>query len=166
MIGWQRLLAVRQCEGAARHDMAGITMISPPQDCPGLFERAREVVLTAIPDALAIYVFGSFAKGEAWPSSDLDLAVLLPPGTTIPDLLGLQSDLACSVGREVDLVDLRRAGDVLRGEVLRSGLTIYEADHGAVLGWEAEAMTRYGEYRREVREILADFERTGVGYTR
>jgi uncharacterized protein len=144
--------------------MTGTPVIPAPRDPTGLFEKARETVLAALPDALAIYVFGSFAKGEAWPSSDLDLAVLLPPATTIPDLLGLQSDLACSVGREVDVVDLRRAGDVLRGEVLRSGLTIYEAEHGTVLGWEAEVMTRYGEYRREVREILEDFESTGVGY--
>jgi predicted nucleotidyltransferase len=39
---------------------------------------ARDALPAALPDAWAIYVFGSFASGEEWPGSDLDLAVLLP----------------------------------------------------------------------------------------
>jgi predicted nucleotidyltransferase len=33
-------------------------------------------LLSVLPDAWAIYVFGSFARGEDWPDSDMDLAVL------------------------------------------------------------------------------------------
>jgi len=31
------------------------------------------------PAAQAMYLFGSLATGEAWPDSDTDIAVLLPP---------------------------------------------------------------------------------------
>lgn len=31
------------------------------------------------PTAQAVYLFGSLATGEAWPNSDADIAVLLPP---------------------------------------------------------------------------------------
>jgi hypothetical protein len=33
-----------------------------------------------------------------------------------------------------------------------------------VIAWEASALTGYGHYREEVRGILEDFRRTGVGY--
>jgi predicted nucleotidyltransferase len=129
-----------------------------------IFETARDAVLAALPDALAIYVYGSFARGEQWPNSDLDIAVLMPPERRIPDVLQLISHIAQSVHREIDLVDLRQAGDVLRREVLESGQALYQSDPQRVLAWEASALTRYGHYREEVRGILEDFRRTGIGY--
>ena len=129
-----------------------------------IFDAARDAVLAALPDALAIYVYGSFARGEQWPSSDLDIAVLMPPERRISDVLQLISHFAQSVHREIDLVDLRQAGDVLRREVLESGQALYQSDPQRVLAWEASALTRYGHYREEVRGILEDFRRTGIGY--
>jgi predicted nucleotidyltransferase len=55
------------------------------------------------------------------PDSDLDLAVLLPPERDIPDFLQAIAAVSRRVGRDVDLVNLRRAGDVLRREVLAGG---------------------------------------------
>lgn len=77
-----------------------------------IFSAARDAVLAALPHAWAIYVYGSFASGEEWPQSDLDLAVLLPPEEEIPDVLELIAQVSARVARDVDLVDLRRAGDV------------------------------------------------------
>jgi len=131
-----------------------------------IFNTARDTVLKAIPEALAIYVYGSFSRGEEWPDSDLDIAVLLPPEQRIPDHLQLVSDIATRIHRDVDVVDLRRAGDVLRHEVLESGRTLFESDPEKVLAWEASAMSRYVHYREEVRDILDDFRRTGIGYGR
>jgi uncharacterized protein len=129
-----------------------------------IFDAARDAVLARFPDVWAVYVYGSFARGEDWPSSDLDVAVLLPPGCHVVDPLQLISDISQLVHREVDLIDLRQAGDVLRREVLESGRTLFESDPEKVLAWEASALTRYGHYRDEVRGILDDFRRTGIGY--
>src|SRR5690606_9244959 len=129
-----------------------------------MFAVARDVIHEALPDVLAIYVYGSFASGDERPQSDLDLAVLLPPKREIPDLLALIGDLAIRIGRDVDLIDLRRVGDVLRREVLLHGITLYVSEPARVLSWEASAMSRYARHREEIRGILEDFERTGVGY--
>jgi uncharacterized protein len=129
-----------------------------------IFDTARDTVLAAMPEALAIYVYGSFSRGEDWPDSDLDIAVLLPPEQRIPDLLQLTGDISKCIHRDVDVVDLRRAGDVLRREVLESGRSLFESDPEKVLAWEASAMSRYAHYREEVRDILEDFRRTGIGY--
>jgi predicted nucleotidyltransferase len=131
-----------------------------------IFTAAREAVLAALPDAWAIYVYGSFARGDEWPNSDIDLAVLLPPGRKIDDLLGLISEVSTRTHRDVDLVDLRRVGDVLRREVLEDGHVLFVSEPDTVLAWEASAMSRYARHREEIRDILEDFRRTGVGYGR
>jgi predicted nucleotidyltransferase len=129
-----------------------------------IFDTARYAVLATLPDAWAVYVYGSFARGEDWPGSDLDIAVLLPPEQRIPDLLELMGAISKRVHRDVDVVDLRRVGEVLRREVLESGRSLFESDPEKVLAWEASAMSRYAHYREEVRDILDDFRRTGIGY--
>ncbi len=129
-----------------------------------LFAAARDGLLRELPEALALYVYGSFARGDEWSDSDLDLAVLLPAEQRINDFLGVTQRVSASVGRTVDLVDLRRAGDVLRGEVLAGGKTLFESNPEAVLAWEASAMSRYARHREEIRDILSQFERTGIGY--
>ncbi len=131
-----------------------------------ILSDARDAVLASLPHAWAIYAFGSFARGDESSQSDLDLAVLLPPEQTIVDLLGVIAGVAARTGRDVDLVDLRRAGDVLRHEVLEQGKALYSSAPDQVLVWEASAMSRYGHYREEVRGILEDFERTGIAYAR
>jgi predicted nucleotidyltransferase len=129
-----------------------------------IIDTARDTILAALPEAWAVYVYGSFARGEDWPDSDLDIAVLLPPEQRIPDLLELMGDISKQIYRDVDVVDLRRVGDVLRREVLESGRTLFESDPERVLAWEASAMSQYAHYREEVRDILDDFRRTGIGY--
>ena len=144
-------------QAASKHSMT-------QSERQAIFDTARDTVLATLPDAWAVYVYGSFARGEDWPDSDLDVAVLLPPEQRIPDLLELVGDISKHVHRDVDVVDLRRVGDVLRREVLENGRTLFESDPEKVLAWEASAMSRYAHYREEVRGILDDFRRTGIGY--
>jgi predicted nucleotidyltransferase len=125
---------------------------------------ARDALLAAFPNAWAIYVYGSFARSDESPTSDIDLAVLLPEGESIDDLLGVMSAVSASVHREVDLVDVRKVGDVLRREVLAEGRTLYSSRPDAVLEWEGNAISRYQHYREEVRDLLEDFQKTGIGY--
>ena len=141
-----------------------IFLLMKPTDRDDVLAVARDALLAALPDAWAIYVFGSFASGEEWPGSDLDLAVLLPPGCRIENLLQVMADVSAKAHRDVDLVDLRRAGDVLRREVLGAGRTLHVSAPDQVLAWEATAMSRYARHREEIRDILEDFRKTGVGY--
>jgi predicted nucleotidyltransferase len=74
-------------------------------------DTARAALLTTFPDAWAIYVYGSFARGDDSPSRDIDLAILLGPDEKISDLLAVLSDVSSRVHREIDLVDLRKVSD-------------------------------------------------------
>jgi predicted nucleotidyltransferase len=129
-----------------------------------LLDTARDALYTAFPSAWAIYVYGSFARGDDSPQSDIDLALLLPPDEKIADLLRVISDVSTRVHREVDLVDLRKVSDVLRREILAEGRILHVSQPDRVLEWEGTAISRYQRYREEVRDLLKDFQSTGIGY--
>jgi len=50
-------------------------------------------------------LFGSMARGEATPESDVDLLVELPEHLTLLDIVGLQQKLEDTIRRKVDLVE-------------------------------------------------------------
>ncbi len=60
-------------------------------------------VLTRYPVVRA-WVFGSVARGEDRPGSDLDLLVELDPGSSVVDIFGLEEDIAGVLGCPVDVV--------------------------------------------------------------
>jgi hypothetical protein len=67
--------------------------------------------LAASHGARNVRVFGSVARGEARPDSDVDLAVVLDPGRDVLDLCALIADLENLLGRSVDLVDMGKRPD-------------------------------------------------------
>lgn len=120
-----------------------------------MLSAARDAVLTALPDIWALYVYGSFARGDEWPDSDMDIGVLLPPGEQIPNLLSAMAEVSGTIKRDVDLVDLRRAGADLVHEVLKSGRSLYARDPDEVIGWEAEQMTDYAAFNPRRADVLS-----------
>ena len=69
-------------------------------------ERRRERLLdlAARHGAVRLRVFGSVARGEATPTSDIDFLVEMAPGRSLFDLGALQMDLTDDLGRPVDVV--------------------------------------------------------------
>ena len=55
--------------------------------------------------AREIGFFGSFARNEMTPSSDIDVLVKYERGTTLFDIARMQLDLQEKTGRKIDLVD-------------------------------------------------------------
>ena len=51
--------------------------------------------------AYNLRVFGSVARGEATPDSDIDFLVELKPQSSLFDYIGLMQDLAALLGRKV-----------------------------------------------------------------
>jgi uncharacterized protein len=124
-------------------------------------ERLVERIRAAAPDAIAIYLFGSAARGDGNAASDLDLALLTPRPLDPAARFALQEDLAALARRDVDLVDLRSASTVMRVRVLRDGRLLYEGHRRTRAEFEMYALSDYARLNEERRGILEDARRTG-----
>jgi uncharacterized protein len=69
-------------------------------------------------------VFGSWARGEARPGSDLDLLVQLEPGRTLWDLSRLKDELESIVEGPVDLVTEGGLSRYIRDSVLAEAVLL------------------------------------------
>jgi len=66
-----------------------------------------------------IAVFGSYARGEEKPDSDLDLLVRFGKKLTLFDLIGLEQDLTDALGIKVDLVTENALSPLIRDFVYK-----------------------------------------------
>ncbi|MGL5818759.1 MAG: nucleotidyltransferase family protein [Phycicoccus sp.] len=89
-------------------------------------ERLREVCERY--GVASLEVFGSVARGEHRPDSDIDLLYVLKPGVRLGfTLFDLEDDLAMLLGRPVDLVARTAINKYLREKVLADAQPLYAA---------------------------------------
>lgn len=69
-------------------------------------------------------VFGSFARGDDQPASDIDFLVELEEGRTLLDLSGLRLDLEELLEREVDVATPNSLHPQLRESILQQQVRI------------------------------------------
>ena len=69
-------------------------------------------------------VFGSRARGEARPDSDLDVLVTLTPGHSLLDLVAIKQDLEDLLGCAVDVVTEASISPYIRDNVLKEAVPL------------------------------------------
>jgi predicted nucleotidyltransferase len=103
------------------------------------------------------YLFGSQARGDAKPASDVDIAILFrqdPPRSLDGLGLNIAGAIEAELGQQVDLVVLNRASPDLVHRVLRDSVLLLETDRGARVKFEHRARSEYFDvlpYLREYR---------------
>jgi len=73
-------------------------------------------------------VFGSVAKGQQHPASDLDIAVAAKEPLSTTEKMDIIRALAQRTGRPIDLIDLNTVTEPLRGQILRHGRRLAGSD--------------------------------------
>jgi hypothetical protein len=71
-----------------------------------------------------VRIFGSVARGEARPDSDIDFLVELEPGRSLFDLGGLVYELRNLLGIEVDVVTEKGLRHRIRESILREAVPV------------------------------------------
>ena len=74
--------------------------------------------------AYDVRLFGSVARGEDRPDSDLDLLVRMEDGRSLLDHVALKQDLEDLLGRDVDVVTEASLHPGLRDRVLREAVSL------------------------------------------
>src|ERR1700724_1165549 len=106
---------------------------------PAELRAALSGVLAGRPEVELALLFGSTARGQARPGSDLDVAVRSLAGHA-GDPLGLAADLSAAARREVDIVDLDEAGYPMLRILLREAIELHEGRPGAAADWRTRAI--------------------------
>lgn len=89
-----------------------------------LLKNKREEILRIARShgATRVRLFGSAARGEAGPKSDVDVLVTLEPGRTLLDIVAIKQDLEDLLGREVHVVTEAAISPYIRDKVLREAV--------------------------------------------
>jgi len=67
----------------------------------------------------SLRIFGSYARGEQTPESDLDLLARFTEGASLFDLVGLEDYLEAILGCKVDILSERAIRPEIRENILR-----------------------------------------------
>jgi uncharacterized protein len=91
-----------------------------------LLQGKRDEILriAASHGARDVRVFGSSARGEAGPESDIDILAKLGPGRSLLDIVAIKQDLEDLIGCKVDVVTEAAISPYIREEVLREAVRL------------------------------------------
>ena len=108
-------------------------------------------------DVLAAYLFGSLARGQGLPSSDVDIAVLLErgldPERSVESQLQLELHLEDLAGRPVQVTILNRASPFLVYQVLKDGVLFYERDRSERIAFQVRALKIYFDLQPRLESL-------------
>jgi predicted nucleotidyltransferase len=126
-----------------------------------LRHRLRQILSAHGGVRLAI-LFGSQATGRAAPHSDLDLAVQMTAPLTAEEKIAMIERIAEVTGMPVDLIDLKRVGEPLLGQILKHGVRLMgsDTDYAALLRRHLFDAADFLPYRNR---ILAERRRAWIG---
>jgi predicted nucleotidyltransferase len=75
-------------------------------------------------DVARAAIFGSFARGDAEESSDLDLLIEFRGEKSLLDLVGLKLELEDSLGRSVDVLTYNALHPAIRDRILKEQVRV------------------------------------------
>jgi len=126
-------------------------------EVPGTVRDAVE----AEPRVAAAYLYGSVARGQATPLSDLDVAVVVAPDVPEAERGALQRRLIAALarrlpGRRVDVRLFDELPIAIRGRVLRDGRRVLDRDQVLRVREEVRTRMAYHDFLLFERAVLAE----------
>ena len=125
-------------------------------------------ILAHYPNMQAVYLFGSYGTEQQWPDSDADIGLLLPADEAKRAGNLAMTDLCASLerllGKEVDLINLRRVSTVFQKEIVLAERRIFCADRYAADEFEMLVLSLYHKLNEERAEVMAEGLNSGRFY--
>lgn len=118
---------------------------------PALLDRLREA-LADLPAVRLAVVFGSVARGEERPGSDVDVGIRLDPDSSALRQ-EVEAALGRAAGREVDVVFLDEAPPLLRFEIGADGIVLVDREPRAWADFRARSMIDWWDWAPYAKRI-------------
>jgi len=127
-----------------------------------IFERtesAVESVCESSRDVVAVYLFGSFVRGEEDEQSDIDIGILFRD-YSIDKLLKLfrRIDEELDIEREVDVRALNNSGPEFPFKVISEGKLLYESDASERADYEQYFERRYHDMKPLIEDYRSEMK--------
>ena len=126
----------------ARYETGAARLAARMRGLANVFHEAQFTIL-----------YGSAVMRGLRPDSDLDVAVMYPHALDTERLIRLVAEAASAVHRDVDLLDLRQAGPIIKMQVLRHGEPFLINDAHAFELFRMYVPTEYFDFKRSRRRI-------------
>ncbi len=110
--------------------------------------------LGGFPDVVAVYLFGSHARDDAGPLSDIDVALLLRERPSLSRLLELVGLMMYVFGDRVDVSVLNELPPPIQYRVIANGKLLYVGDDIERTRAEARIIDAYLDFKPIVDGIL------------
>jgi len=119
-----------------------------------LNHKLSEIIETikAHPSVIAIfYLFGSHARGDATPLSDIDIAVIMENPSSEDE-----AEIGSLASPQIDVVLFHRLPLHIKHEVFRYGKEIFVRDEEKLLEIKLKVMSKYPDTSRMYRQISSE----------
>ena len=131
---------------------------------PAGFKQGIEVLQKRIPDLISVYCFGSSVQGYETLKSDLDIAYLSDRQITNIKRWTIQEEIAYLLKRDVDLIVLKSATDVMKFQIISKGVRIFVKDVKKAEQFEDLVYCLYLDLNEQRKGILEDIYKRGYVY--
>jgi len=95
-------------------------MITPDM----IYEKVNSILTSH--GAKKISIFGSYARGEAHPESDIDIMVEFAERKSLLDIVGIEQELSEALGIKVDLLTEKSISPYLVDRIKKEMVVIHE----------------------------------------
>ena len=98
-------------------------------------------------DVSLVFLFGSFANKQTTAYSDIDVGILFKKVPDFYEINDMKEDLTVLLKKEVDLVVLNAASPVLRMQVLKKGILIFQKGKNDYSLFYGDAVKQYDDLK-------------------
>ncbi len=127
-------------------------------------ETIKTALISLFPEIVALYVFGSAAKGELTNESDIDIALLSEKKIEKHRLLDAKTILTQKLNRDIDLIDLNSENLVFQYEILKTGKKLFSSNQLKTDQIELRLMTMYLDFQDMRKDLLTQIKQRGSIY--
>ena len=129
-----------------------------------LKQQIIQAVAELVPDYQALYVFGSYASGEAREGSDIDIGVLCPDVKAGYDWFIVAGKLSSVIRIDVDLIQMRAVDDVINMQIITTGQQISAPDYFQAELFATHKFSDYVRLNEQRAPIIAQIKEQGQVY--
>ena len=110
------------------------------------------------PEVLAVLLFGSHAREEARPDSDVDICLVLMPGV-LGSQAGFEKRLTYMANFNIDAHIYQQVPLYIRQRILKEGKVLYVRDEELLYETACRTITEFADYEHMYHDYLKEIAR-------